>query len=126
MIIIGPFAKWGIDFMICNPRSIGGHGYIIVTVDYFTKWVEVMPAYNVNDIIATQFLFNHVIACFGVHQVIVVDHGSHFHQHMMVELTNQLGLRHDSSTSYYAQDNDQFEAVNKVLITTLQHTIGKH
>ena len=43
VIIVGPFAKWGIDFMTCNPRPAGGHAYIIVAVDYFTKWAEAMP-----------------------------------------------------------------------------------
>jgi len=43
IVVVGPFAKWGIDFMTCNPTSTGGHGYIIVAVDYFTKWAEAMP-----------------------------------------------------------------------------------
>ena len=38
VIAIGPFSKWGIDFMHCKPTSIGGNGYIIVVVDYFMKW----------------------------------------------------------------------------------------
>ena len=40
-----PFSKWGIDFMYCKPTSTGGHGYIIVGMDYFTKWAEAMPTY---------------------------------------------------------------------------------
>eukprot|EP00253_Pinus_taeda_P010833 PITA_10833 len=40
VVTVGPFAKWGIDYVTCNPRSAGGHGYIIVAVDYFTKWAE--------------------------------------------------------------------------------------
>ena len=45
IIAIGPFSKWGIDFMHCNPTSAEGHGYIIVAIDYFTKWAEAMPTY---------------------------------------------------------------------------------
>lgn len=37
VIAICTFAKWGIDFMKCNPHLVGGHGYLIVVVDYFTK-----------------------------------------------------------------------------------------
>ena len=44
----------------------------------------------------------------------------------MVELTTQLGLRHDSSSPYYPQANGQVEAVNKVLVTMLQRTVGMH
>ena len=45
IIVVGPFAKWGIDFMHCNPTSTEGHGYIIVAIYYFTKWAKAMPTY---------------------------------------------------------------------------------
>ena len=101
IIMVGPFEKWGIDYMICNPHSAGGHTSIIVTVDYFTKWVEVIPTYNNTGQTIALFFFNHIITRFGVPQSIVTDHGSHFRDHMMVELTSKLGLRHDNSTPYY-------------------------
>ena len=66
VIAIGPFSKWGIDFMHCKPTSTGGHGYIIVAVDYFTKWAEAMPTYAEDGKTVALFLFNHVIARFGV------------------------------------------------------------
>ena len=49
------------------------------------------------------FFFNHVVA--RLPQAIVTDHGSHFRNHMMVELAAKLGLSHDSSTPYYPQAN---------------------
>ena len=66
VIAIGPFAKWGIDFLHCNPTSAGGHGYIIVAIDYFMKWPEAMPTYVEDGKIVALFLFNHVIARLGV------------------------------------------------------------
>ena len=87
--------------MTCNPHSAKGHGYIIVIVDYFTKWVEVMPHMMLTIKIVAQFLFNDIITRFGVPQAIVTNHGSHFCDYMMAELTSKLGLRHDSSTLYY-------------------------
>ena len=126
VVTVGPFAKWGIDYVTCNPRSVGGHGYIIVAVDYFTKWAEAMPILSEDGHTAAQFLFNHVISRFEVPQAIVTDHGKHFRNHMMTELTTQLSLRHDSSTPYYPQANGQVEAVNKVLVMMLQRTVGMH
>ena len=83
-----------------------------------------MPTLIAKGKTTAQFLFNHVITRFGVPQAIVTDHGSHFFHYMMPELTSKLDLRHDSSTLYYPQANGQVEAVNKVLVTMLQHTIG--
>eukprot|EP00253_Pinus_taeda_P035913 PITA_35913 len=79
VVVVGPFAKWGIDFMT------------------FSR--------------------------FGIPQAIVIDHGSHFRNHMMVELAAKLGLSHDSSTPYYPQANGQVEAINKVLKRMLQRMI---
>eukprot|EP00253_Pinus_taeda_P007763 PITA_07763 len=96
VVTVGPFAKWGIDYVTCNPCSAGGHGYIIVAVDYFTKWAEAMPTLSEDGHTAAQFIFNHVIA------------------------------RDDSSSRYYPQANGQVEAVNKVLVMMLQRTVGMH
>eukprot|EP00253_Pinus_taeda_P006471 PITA_06471 len=126
IVVVGPFTKWGIYFMTCNPTSVGGHGYIIVAVDYFTKWAEVMPTLNNNGETVVLFFFNHVVSRFGVPQAIVTDHGSHFHNHMMVELAAKLGLSHNFSTPYYPQANRQVEAIKKVLKPMLQRMIGFH
>eukprot|EP00253_Pinus_taeda_P027523 PITA_27523 len=55
VVVVGPFAKWGIDFMTCNPTSTGRHGYIIVAVEYFTKWDEALWAYRTSVRNATRF-----------------------------------------------------------------------
>ena len=110
--------------MTCNPCSSGGHGYIIIAVDYFTKWAEVMPTFNNIGQTAALFFFNHFIARFGVPQPIVTNHGNNFRNHMMIELTAKLGLSHDNSTPYYPQSNGQVEAINKILKRMLQRMIG--
>ena len=75
---------------------------------------------------AALFLFNHVIARFGVPQAIVTDHGSHFCNQMMVELSAKLSFRHENSTPYYPQANGQVEAIKKVLKTMLHRLNGYH
>eukprot|EP00253_Pinus_taeda_P010880 PITA_10880 len=124
VVAVGPFAKWGIDFMTCNPTSTGGHGYIIVTVDYFTKWAEVMPTLNNSGEKTALFFFNHVVSRFGVPQAIVTDHGSHFCNHMMVELAAKLGLSHECSTPYYSQANEQTLVRNATGFTPFQLVYG--
>jgi hypothetical protein len=78
IIAIDPFSKWGIYFMQCKPTSSRGHGYIIIVIDYFTKWAEAMPTFINDGHIVALFIFNHIIARFGVPQAIVTDHGLTF------------------------------------------------
>ena len=61
----------------------------------------------------------------GIPRAIVTDHGSHFQNKMMVELSVKLGFHHDNSTPYYPQANGEVEAINKVLKTMLQRIVGK-
>jgi transposase InsO family protein len=99
--------------MTCHPHSAEGHGYIIAVVDYFGKTAKL-------------FIFNHIIAHFGVPQTILTDHGSHFRNFMMSELIEKLGLHHENSMPYYPQANGQVETITKVLITMLRRMIGIH
>ena len=66
IITVGPFSKWGIEFMNCNPTLAKGHGYIIVAIDYFMKWAKAMLTYVKDGNIVAVFLFNHIIIRFGV------------------------------------------------------------
>lgn len=61
-------------------------------INYFTKWLEAIPTFRADGEIVTLFLFNQVICHFGVPLSIVIDHGSHFQNHMMKELTSILGF----------------------------------
>ena len=99
---------------------------IILVVYYFTKWVEAMPTFKVDDETAAIFIFNHVIARFGVPQAIITDHGTYFQNIMMTELSAQLNLRHDNSTPYYPQANGQVEVVNKFLTNMIKWIVGSH
>ena len=61
IITTGPIAKWGLDFMDCNPASDGGHHHIIVVVYYFTKWAEAMPTVKSDGETAAHFVFSQII-----------------------------------------------------------------
>ena len=51
---------------------------MIMAVDYFTKWAEAMPIHSNNTNATTVFVFNHIIARFGIPKSIMTDHESNF------------------------------------------------
>ena len=120
VIVVSPFTKCRIHFTTCHLASSRGHCYIIVAVDYFTKWVEAMPTFKDDGETTTLFLFNQIIARFGIPREIATDHGSRFQNKIMSELTSNLGLRQEHSSPYYPQENGHMEAVNKSFKTILQ------
>jgi hypothetical protein len=84
--------------MTCNPPSRNGHKYIVVAVDYFTKWVEAMPTFNNTEDTVSRFFFNHVISCFGIPLTVSSDHGKHFENEVFAELSSHLGFSHEFSS----------------------------
>ena len=62
VVIVRPFCKWVIDFMIINPTLANSHKYIIMAVDYFTKWAKAMSAFDCKSETAACFFFNHAIS----------------------------------------------------------------
>jgi len=105
--------------MTCNPASTGRHHYIIVVMDYFKKWGEVMSTIRNDGETAAYFVFNQIISRFGIPGELVTDHGSHFQNKMTTELSTMLGFRQENSSPYYPKANGQVEVVDKTLKTIL-------
>jgi hypothetical protein len=78
--------------MACHMDSTKGHKYNIVVFDYFRKWVESMPAFSSDGETKMFFIFNQVIARFGVPREIFIDHENHFQMKMFSELNLKLGF----------------------------------
>jgi hypothetical protein len=77
IITINPFTKWGVYFMTCHLALIRRHKYIIMVINYFTKWVEAMPNFSNDSEIVELFIFKQIISKVGVSREIDNDHDSH-------------------------------------------------
>ena len=74
-----PFSVWGIDVIgRIVTKDSNGHEYILVAIDYFTKWVEAASYSMLKAKHMTRFLKNNIISRFGVPQEIISNNGSHF------------------------------------------------
>ena len=69
-----PFQQWGLDFIgeIFN-KSSGGHSYILVATDYFTKWIEAISTRKANSKVVKDFILNNIITRFGCLEKIFID-----------------------------------------------------
>ena len=74
-----PFSFWGIDVIgRIAPKASNGHEYILMAIDYFTKWVEATSDSVLKAKHVAWFLENNIICQFGVPQEIISGNGSHF------------------------------------------------
>ncbi|RVW18533.1 Retrovirus-related Pol polyprotein from transposon 297 [Vitis vinifera] len=77
ILIVDVFDVWGIDFMGPFPMSFG-HSYILVGVDYVSKWVEAIPCRSNDHKVVLKFLKENIFSRFGVPKAIISDGGTHF------------------------------------------------
>ncbi|VFQ69611.1 unnamed protein product [Cuscuta campestris] len=73
-----PFARWGIDLVGILPRGTGNNTYLVVAIDYFTKWVEAAPVPTITAEQMTKFVSKQILCRFGVPQQIITDNGTQF------------------------------------------------
>jgi hypothetical protein len=102
-----PFQKWGLDFIgsIKHVRRLLDNRYILVTINYATKWVEAQALHTNTIAITTKFLYKHILTRFRCPLTIITDQGTHFINDVTRYLINHFILRHTSFTVYYPQGN---------------------
>lgn len=73
-----PFAKWGIDLVVPFPMAIGQRKFLVVVVDYFSKWVEAMSLAKIDEGNIINFLWKYICCRFGIPRILVSDNGTQF------------------------------------------------
>ena len=108
-----PFLVWGIDFIgKISPKSSNGHEYILVTIDYFTKWVKVSSYARLTAARVAKFIRSHIICGYGVTHELISYKGVHFRGEVDT-LIQKYGIQHHKLSAYMPQTNGAVEAVNK-------------
>ncbi len=96
--------KWGLNFIspIKLARRLPRNKYILVVIDYVTKWVKA-KAFRI--VVITRFLYEYILTKFGCPLTIVTYQGVHFINDTLKHFTEWFLLKHVSSTTYYPQGN---------------------
>nr|GEX06878.1 DNA-directed DNA polymerase [Tanacetum cinerariifolium] len=118
------FDVWGIDFMGPFPSS-KGNKYILVAVDYLSKWVEA-KALPTNDArVVCKFLKN-LFSRFGTPRAIISDRGTYFCNDQFAKVMLKFGVTHRLATPYHPQISGQVEVSNCGLKRILERTVGEN
>ncbi|GJY14872.1 reverse transcriptase domain-containing protein [Tanacetum coccineum] len=118
------FDVWGIDFMGPFPSS-RGNKYILVAVDYLSKWVEA-KALPTNDARVVVKFLKSLFSRFGAPRAIISDRGTHFCNDKFDKVMSKYGVTHRLSTPYHPQTSGQVEVTNRGLKRILERTVGEN
>ncbi|CAM8952521.1 unnamed protein product [Rhodiola kirilowii] len=118
------FDVWGVDFMGPLPSS-QGNPFILVAVDYVSKWVEAIASPSCDAKVVIKMFKKIIFPRFGVPRAVISDNGSHFKEKRFESMLKKHGIFHRCSTPYHPQANGQVEVSNREIKNILTKTVGK-
>jgi len=117
------FDVWGIDYMGPFPSSCNNK-FILVAVDYVSKWVEAIPSPTCDAKTVIKLFKKVIFPRFGVPRVFISDGGSHFIERQFENLLKKYGVNHRVATPYHPQTSGQVEISNSEIENILEKTVS--
>ncbi|GAU32075.1 hypothetical protein TSUD_53430 [Trifolium subterraneum] len=109
-----PFYMWGVDILGPFTTSQGQAKFILVDVDYFTKWIEAEPVATISSERVKKFYWKNILCRFGIPKYIVSDNGTQFTSESVINFGQEKGIRNTFISVQHPQANGQAESANKV------------
>nr|GEV32639.1 reverse transcriptase domain-containing protein [Tanacetum cinerariifolium] len=118
------YFEFGIDFMRPFPSS-KSKKYILVEVDYLSKWVEAKALPNNDAIVVVKFLKS-LFSRFGIPRAIISDRGTYFSNDQFTRVMIKYGVTHRLTIAYHPQTSGQVKVSNRGLKRILEWTVGEN
>jgi hypothetical protein len=118
------FDCWGIDYMGPFPKSKNSE-YILVAVDYVSKWVEAMPCRAADSRNSKKMCEEVIFRRFGVPRMVISDGGTHLIDKNFCKYLAKHGICHNVATPYHPQTSGQAKISNKQIKNILQKIVDE-
>ncbi|KAL0412943.1 UNVERIFIED_CONTAM: polyprotein [Sesamum radiatum] len=115
-----PFIQWGMDIVGPFPLATGQRKFLLVAIDYFTKWVEAEPLACIIEGEVMKFFWKNIVCHFGIPREIISDNGRQFQGQRIQEWCQGLHIRQRFTTVAHPQVNGQVEVTNHILIQRIK------
>ncbi|UYV84725.1 K02A2.6-like [Cordylochernes scorpioides] len=121
-----PFERIAIDIMGPLPRSDKGNRYILVAMDYFTKWPEAFPLADQEAETVAETLISQFFSRFGVPMQIHTDQGRNFESRLFAQMCKLLGSHKTRTTPLHPQSDGMVERFNRTLASQLSLFVAQN
>ena len=118
-----PFDKWGMDLLGPFPPTKGQRKFIIVAMDYLSKYVEIEAPSTITDKQVCQFIWHNIITRYGIPHIIITDNGRQFISKNTVEYCDKFNIQIQFNSVSHPQTNGQVESADKEILNGIKKKI---
>ncbi|XP_072054170.1 uncharacterized protein [Arachis hypogaea] len=119
-----PFDRWGLDILGPFPKEPGQVKFLLVSIDYFSKWIEAQPLAHITAEKVRSFLWKNIICRYGIPREIISDNGRQFTDHKLAAFLTNFNIKHHFSSVEHPQTNGQVESANRIILQGLKKKLG--
>jgi hypothetical protein len=118
-----PLQRWGLDLLGPLPPAQGNLKYVVVAVEYFSKWIEAKPLATITPVTVQKFFWQNIVCCLEVPKAITVDNGTQFDAEAFKELCEQIGTKIHFASVRHPESNGLVERANDIIMTGIMKLI---
>jgi hypothetical protein len=118
-----PLQRWGLDLLGPLPPAQGNLKYVVVAVEYFSKWIEVKPLATITSVTVQKIFWQNIICRFGVPKAITMDNGTQFDAEAFKDFFDQIGTNIHFASIRHPESNGLVERANDIIMTGIMKLI---
>ncbi|XP_012851555.1 PREDICTED: uncharacterized protein K02A2.6-like [Erythranthe guttata] len=115
-----PFSQWGIDIVGHFPRASGRRKFLIVAVDYFSKWAEAESVISITEASVLKFLWENICCRYGIPRILISDNGTQFNGSKVPAWCAEMGVQQRFCSVAHPQANGQVEVTNRIIVSGIK------
>nr|XP_017227761.1 PREDICTED: uncharacterized protein LOC108203368 [Daucus carota subsp. sativus] len=120
-----PFAMWGMDILGPFPLASAQRKFLLVAIDYFTKWIEAKPLAKITTKQVAQFVWENIICRYGIPRIMVTDNGTQFNNAEFKNYCEDYSIELRFTSVAHPQANGQAEVANRIILDGLKKRVEK-
>ncbi|KAL0435162.1 UNVERIFIED_CONTAM: hypothetical protein Sradi_0224100 [Sesamum radiatum] len=120
-----PFMQWAMDIVGPFPLAAGQRKFLLVAIDYFTKWVEVEPLARITEGEVMKFIWKNIVCRFEIPREIISDNSRQFQDRRIQEWCRRMHIRQRFTTLAHPQANGQVKVTNRIIVQGIKRRLER-
>jgi hypothetical protein len=118
-----PLQRWGLDLLGPIPPAQGNLKYVVVAVEYFSKWIEAKPLATITLVTVQKFFWQNIVCRFGVPKAITVDNATQFDVKTFKDFCDKIDRKIHFASVRHPKSNGLVERANGIIMTGIMKLI---